>query len=117
MRVIIAGSRTITNLATVEAAIKASGWRGSIAEVVSGGARGVDTLAEAWAAERGIAITRFPADWRTHGRAAGPMRNREMAEYADALIAVWDGESRGTANMIEEARKRGLPIHRYHATP
>lgn len=52
----------------------------------------------------------FPADWDKYGRRAGPIRNREMAEYADALLAYWDGKSRGTKNMIEEARARGLKV-------
>jgi hypothetical protein len=54
---------------------------------------------------------RFPADWDRFGRSAGPKRNKQMAEYGDALIAVWDGESRGTKTMIEFARERGLQVY------
>ncbi|MBX0320285.1 DUF2493 domain-containing protein [Shouchella clausii] len=79
-------------------------------EIVSGKARGADTLGERYAKERGYAIKEFPADWETHGKAAGHIRNRLMAEYADALVAFWDGKSRGTENMIETAKKKRLQI-------
>lgn len=77
----------------VRAAVDASGFR--ITEVVSGVAHGVDKLGERWAQAHKIPVKQFPAQWNKYGNAAGPIRNREMAEYADALIAVWDGQSRG----------------------
>lgn len=79
-------------------------------EIVSGGAPGADTLGEKYAYERGYSITRFPADWEVYGRAAGPIRNREMAEYADALIAFPVGKSPGTRNMIKQARELELNV-------
>lgn len=113
LKTIIAGSRTITDFETVAEAIKASAF--PIVEVVSGAARGVDTLGEEWAEVHKIPIKRFPANWNTHGKKAGPLRNIEMAEYADALIAIWDGESRGTKHMIDEATKHGLQVFVYTA--
>jgi hypothetical protein len=80
-------------------------------EVVSGGAKGADYLGERFAKENEIQIKKFPANWNLHGKSAGPIRNKQMAEYADALICFWDGESRGTKNMIDEATLRGLEIH------
>lgn len=109
MKTIIAGSRSVTDFKIVNQAIKNSGF--SISEVVSGCARGVDRLGEGWAGEAGIKVARFPAEWDTHGKAAGVIRNREMARYADALVAVWDGKSRGTKNMIETARECGLDVY------
>lgn len=109
MRVIIAGSRSGGfSLADVAAAVAASGF--VVSEVVSGGARGVDQLGEQWAAARGVRVARFVADWERFGRGAGYRRNREMAASADALVAVWDGVSRGTGDMIREMRKRGKPV-------
>ncbi len=90
----------------VEAAVEASGFE--ITEVVSGGAAGVDALGEAWARRQGLPVRRFEADWDRHKRFAGHVRNTEMAAYADALIAVWDGTSRGTRDMIALARRHGL---------
>ena len=90
MKTIIAGGRDITDYALVVAAVDACGW--DISEVVSGTARGVDALGESYAAENGLPVKRFRPDWNQFGRAAGPMRNRDMAEYADALLVIWDGE-------------------------
>lgn len=71
----------------------------------------VDTLGEQLASEFGFPVIRFPADWDTYGRRAGHIRNRLMAEYADALIALWDVYSTGTRNMIDTARLLGLTIY------
>lgn len=79
-------------------------------EVVSGVARGADTLGEMYAKERGYALKQFPADWNKHGLGAGPIRNKQMADYGDALIAFWDGLSKGTKNMIEVARTNDLQV-------
>ena len=78
--------------------------------IVSGHASGADTLGERYAQERGYETEVYPADWKTNGRAAGPIRNAQMAAVADALIAFWDGKSRGTKNMIDTATKRGLQV-------
>ena len=111
MNVIIAGGRDFTNYALVEEAIKRSAFE--ITQVVSGNAKGVDTLGEVWALAHNVPVEAFPADWSQHGRAAGPIRNRQMAEYADALIAIWDGKSKGTANMIQQARNKKLNVFIY----
>lgn len=106
MKTIIAGSRNITNVNYLYTELP---W--PITEVISGGARGVDTLGEQWAFEHGIPVKRFPANWSKFGRGAGHIRNAEMALYADALIAIWDGVSPGTGNMINLARSKSLKIH------
>ena len=77
--------------------------------IISGTARGADQLGERYAHERGYDIQQFPANWERDGKAAGFIRNRQMADVADALIAFWDGRSRGTANMIVLARQKSLP--------
>jgi hypothetical protein len=115
MRTIIAGSRSITDLSVVREAVASSGFR--VTEVVSGGARGVDRLGERLASMLGVPCRVFPADWDAHGRSAGVIRNREMAEYANALVAVWDGRSRGTANMISQARRMGLKVYVHRCVP
>lgn len=109
MRTIIAGSRDITDYAVVEAAVKASGFAPTV--VLSGAARGVDTLGETWAKENGVACERYPAPWDKLGRQAGVFRNNVMATSSDALIAIWDGKSRGTLHMIETAKRRGLKVY------
>lgn len=109
MRVIIAGSRSVTSLKVVSEAIAASGF--TITQVVSGGARGVDTLGEIWAKNAGVEVVRFPAEWDRYGRSAGYRRNEVMARHADALVAVWDGSSSGTRHMIEYGRRMGLKVY------
>jgi predicted Rossmann fold nucleotide-binding protein DprA/Smf involved in DNA uptake len=80
-----------------------------LTEIVSGKARGIDQLGEAWARARDIPIAPFPADWKKHKKAAGPIRNREMAAYADGALVLWDGKSRGSKNMYETMRGLGKP--------
>lgn len=109
MRTIIAGSRTVTNPRTLQHALVVCGWVPTL--VLSGCARGADYLGEAWALEHSVPIERYPADWNTHGKRAGFMRNTEMAEKADALIALWDNVSPGTKHMIATATRHGLRVH------
>lgn len=113
MVTIIAGCRDCTDSKILDAALLQCGWMPS--KVVSGCAKGADTLGELWAKSQGVPIKRFPADWDKNGKAAGPLRNIEMACYAETLIALWDGKSKGTAHMIAEATKRKLKVyvHRY----
>jgi hypothetical protein len=108
MKTIIAGSRGFTDYSVLHFFLSINPWE--ITEVVSGTARGADKLGERYAEENGISVKRFPADWDTHGKRAGYIRNSEMADYADALVAFWDGESRGTKHMIDLADKAGLRV-------
>lgn len=107
--VIIAGSRDCTR-EQVFAAIAACKWIKQATGVVSGTARGADTYGEEWARSVGLPVYRYPADWKLHGRSAGYVRNRQMAVNAEALLAVWDSKSRGTAHMIEQATSLGLRV-------
>jgi hypothetical protein len=109
LKTIIAGSRDITDIEYVEQAIEESGF--TITEVFSGTARGVDLLGESWALANQIPIKRYRPDWNKYGKQAGIFRNLAMITYADALIAIWDGESRGTKHCIEAAKDKGLKVY------
>lgn len=110
MKVIIAGSRDIADYEIVLLAISNANF--DITSVVSGCARGIDKLGERFALECNLPIHKFPADWSgPHKRAAGYIRNADMANFADALIAVWDGSSPGTKSMIDLAKKNNLKIY------
>ena len=111
MRTIIAGLRNYNNKDTVIEAIKLSGF--GITEVVCGEAKGVDQLGKLWGIENKIPIKSFHAEWNSYGKSAGPIRNKKMAKYADACIAVWDGKSLGTQNMILQANHYGLKVFIY----
>ena len=79
--------------------------------IISGTAYGADKLGEQYADEYGFKVERYPADWGTYGKSAGYRRNEEMAKIADALIAFWDGESKGTMHMINLAERYNLQVH------
>lgn len=79
-------------------------------EIVSGGAPGTDYYGIQYAKKRQLRYTVFPAKWDKYSKKAGPIRNTEMSKYADALIAFWNGESKGTADMIRKARAKGLEV-------
>ena len=86
-------------------------------EIISGTAKGADTLGERFASNYGIKVKRFPANWDAYGKSAGYIRNKQMAKYAvsdggyGVLIAFWDGKSKGTKHMIDLARKHGLIVY------
>lgn len=78
--------------------------------VLSGGAKGVDSWAEKWARYYGLDVEVFPADWEKHGRRAGYLRNVDIVNACDRVVAFWDGASPGTRHTIEIARKAGKPV-------
>lgn len=106
MRTIIAGGRDFSDFKLLCSTLSEQ----KVSLVVSGCARGADRLGEKWAAGVGIPISRFPAEWDTHGKSAGYIRNTAMAENADVLVAFWDGNSRGTKHMIDVATKKKLQV-------
>lgn len=85
-----------------------------ITEVVCGGAKGADDLGRNHAICMDLDLKMFPADWDKLGRRAGPLRNIQMGDYADQLLALWDGESRGTKHMIEYMQKLNKPVYVYN---
>lgn len=112
-RVIIAGSRSFNDYTLLREhclSVLQEKMKTHRVIIVSGLARGADSLGERFANELGLPFELHPAKWRLLGKAAGMVRNAEMAKCSDALIAFWDGESRGTRHMINFARKRGLDI-------
>jgi hypothetical protein len=113
MKVIIAGGRNFNDYEKLCSYCDYLLQNKDDIEIVSGTAKGADKLGERYANERGYPIKRFPADWGTFGNRAGYLRNEEMAEYGDALIAFWDGESKGTQHMIRIASKKSLEIRIY----
>lgn len=115
MRAIIAGSRTAT-FGDVQEALSYCPFTSEISVVIFGKARGADTHGETWARLNCLPIEEFPADWFL-GKKAGHIRNEAMGKRGEALVAVWDGMSRGTKNMIDLARELGLRVFVYRFEP
>jgi len=111
MKTIIAGSRSIKDYQVLLNALRS--YDLPITEIVSGHANGVDALGERYASEHNIPVTIFPAHWDEFGKKAGYLRNVEMGNYAEALVAVHDGTSAGTKHMIDIARSKGLKVYIY----
>lgn len=111
MKLIVAGSRSINQEALVRSRIAylLKTFQIKPTEIVSGRAVGPDQIGETFARLFDIPIKEMPANWTAHGRAAGPIRNRQMAEYADIAIVFWDGESPGSKNMIEQMSRVKKP--------
>jgi len=110
MKIIIAGSRNFNDYNLLKSSCDNLLTQFTNIEIVSGTARGADKLGERYAREKGYSIKEFPANWDKFGKSAGYIRNDEMAQYADMLIAFWDGTSKGTKHMIDLANKRSLKV-------
>lgn len=110
IKIVVAGSRDFNDVELMRSELNqfVRDIETKAIEVVSGGARGADTLGEQYAKHYKQSCTVFPADWEKYGKRAGYIRNADMAKYADACIVFWDGKSRGTANMIELAKRYKL---------
>jgi hypothetical protein len=113
VRVIVAGGRDFADAELLNSVL-CEMYGDKDIEVVCGDASGADTLGKKWAEKNGKAVKSFPADWRKYGKKAGPIRNRQMAEYGTHLVAFWDGVSRGTGGMINVASELGLDVTVVH---
>lgn len=108
MKVLICGSRNLSDPVLVSQAVSQSGITPT--HIISGGARGVDRLAGEYAEHNGIEFTEYLAEWDRYGKRAGFMRNCVMVGIAEAVIAIWDGESRGTKHSIDYATSQGKQV-------
>ena len=111
MKVLVCGSRSWENLPRLFAELDRIVGGATTSVVITGGADGADTLADGWAKNRKHDRIICPANWKRHGRAAGPIRNRLMLDLGpEMVIAFRDGDSPGTRDCIDEAERRGIPI-------
>jgi hypothetical protein len=112
-KVIIAGSRGFSNYKllkdTCDKYLREKKKTHNVV-VISGHARGADSLGEKYASDEDLDLEIYPADWKKYGKSAGFMRNEQMADIADAVIAFWNGESHGTKHMIDIAEEKGLNV-------
>lgn len=108
MKIIVAGSRDFNNYELLKEKLNEITQGQTNVEIVSGTARGADTLGIQYANELGCEVKKFPAQWDKYGKSAGYKRNEEMAKYSDTCICFWDGNSKGTKHMIDLSHKYNL---------
>jgi len=111
MKVIVAGSRNFNNYNLLKSKLDQILKDQLDIVIISGNANGADKLGERYGQEKNHLIEIYPAEWQKFQRSSGPIRNAQMAEVGNMLVAFWDGQSRGTKNMIEQATKKGLEVH------
>ena len=104
MRIAVIGSRRLS-VANLEKYLPSD-----VTEIVSGGAKGVDTLAREYALTHNLKLTEFLPEYDKFGRSAPLKRNITIIEYADLVLAFWDGKSRGTQFVIDNCKKRNIPV-------
>lgn len=113
-KLIVAGGRDFNDVVLVGQAITELAetiYQDRAVSIVSGMARGADLLGYAFAVDNNVKRYEFPADWNQYGKRAGFIRNKQMGDFADGLLAFWDGQSRGTAQMIEYMQSLKKPVH------
>lgn len=108
MKLAVVGSRTFNDYDKVIYTLDK--FRDKITVIISGGAKGADTLAERYANQNGIKTVIYYPDWDSHGRSAGFIRNADIVKSSDAVIAFWDGRSKGTKHTIDYAKRLNKPV-------
>ena len=109
IKVLVCGGRYYDNKIGVFSILGATHETLGIQAVIHGNARGADSLADEWARKNGVEIIPCPADWETHGKAAGPIRNLEMLQYKPDLVIAFPGGN-GTKDMVNKAKREGIPV-------
>ena len=117
MKLAIVGSRDFSDYAWMEHCLLRLFSVSDIEAVISGGARGADALAARFAGEHHLPLVVVSADWKKHGRKAGPLRNTDIVARADALAVFWNGVSRGTRDVISKARLAGKHVEVFPCAP
>lgn len=107
MIIAVIGSRDFSDYGLLESTLASLP---GITRIVSGGAKGADSLVEIYARQHQIPLVVFKADWKQYGKGAGIVRNRQIIEAAEMVVAFWDGVSKGTASTLALAKTKGIPI-------
>lgn len=110
MRILVCGGRDYSDRDQFEVVINDIASRNRIGRIIQGGASGADAIAREWCVKWRYSYENFPADWKTHGRSAGPIRNQQMIDEGRPDIVIAFPGGRGTVDMIRRAKKAGIPV-------
>ena len=110
LKVIVAGGRDFQNYDLLSEKLNKLFSKRADVVIISGMAKGADSLAVKYAEEHKLRVSEFPAQWQKHGNSSGFRRNVEMARFADACVCFWDGKSVGTKHMIDTAKRMNLNV-------
>jgi len=109
-RILVCGGREYSDQAMLFGALDVQAEQSRIYTIIQGGADGADRLARLWCHSRNVRCENFPADWKRHGRAAGPIRNQQMLDEGKPTMVFAFAGGRGTADMVRRAKAAGIPI-------
>ena len=113
-RLAIIGSRDFNDYVVLSTLVTDCHMNVGITHVISGGAKGADSLGAQWAKDHGVQLVEYLPDWDKYGKSAGFRRNSDIIDDSDAVMAFWDMESRGTLDSINKANERGLDVFIYN---
>lgn len=113
MKIAVVGSRGFKNYYHLEMNLNEFKWDWEYITIVSGGAKGADELAKKYAIDNNVPFIEVPADWNSLGKAAGAIRNGRMVDMVEVVLAFWDGESKGTRDMINKTLSKNKELHVY----
>jgi hypothetical protein len=117
MRILVTGGRNYDDQAMLFGALDMQSEKSGIDAIIQGGATGADELARMWCVTRRCRYDNYPADWKAHGKAAGPIRNQQMIDEGQPTMVFAFPGGRGTADMVRRAREAGIPVHTFGEQP
>lgn len=110
MRLAVVGSRSFRDYTDLEKTLSFIHKKVPITRIISGGAKGADSLAEQWARENSVDTQVFIPDWETYGKRAGFLRNKQIVDYSEAVVVFWDGKSKGSQHSMKLAKEQGKSV-------
>lgn len=116
-RILVTGGRDYADQAMLFGALDMQAEQARIYRIIQGGASGADQLARFWCHSRMVQYENYPADWKAHGKAAGPIRNQQMIDEGKPTMVFAFPGGRDTADMIRRATAAGIPVHKFGETP
>ena len=116
-RILVTGGRGYADQALLFGVLDMQAEQSHVGAIIQGGAEGADRLARLWCHSRMVRYDNYPAEWRKHGKAAGPIRNQQMIDEGRPTMVFAFPGGRGTADMVRRAKAAGVPVHHFGERP